>query len=293
MRHAVGSRVLLAAAACVACSRDAAFESYAWNDGTDCSAPKADVVEIAEDTVVFRQPLCSNFEGPFLYLLFGDTRAILFDSGTQHFDMAEPVLAKVEEYAARHRLPSYELVVAHTHSHGDHVGGDRFFEQRGGVTLVGHTPDDVATFFALDPDAAAPFDLGGRVLDVLPLPGHDAAHILVYDAKERLLLTGDTLYPGRLYVDVWDQFRASAERMATFVASHDVRFVLGAHIELRRETSSDGAAIQYPMGAAVHANEHTPILAPDEATKLWTLVDAQGDAPRREASEHFILWPVR
>jgi hypothetical protein len=36
---------------------------------------------------------------------------------------------------------------------------------------------------------------------------------------------------------------------------------------------------------------HAPVLAPDEAQKLWTLVDAQGRYPRREASQHFILSP--
>jgi glyoxylase-like metal-dependent hydrolase (beta-lactamase superfamily II) len=289
----LGPLAAATALAAVACRSEAPFASYAWNDGTDCSAPVPDVVEIAEDTVVFRQPLCTNFEGPFLYLFLGTSRAILFDSGTKHFDMAAPVLAKVEAYEKRHGLTSYELVVAHTHSHGDHVGGDRFFDGRPGVTLVAHTQDDVATFFELPtwPDGAARFDLGGRVLDVLPLPGHDEAHILVYDAKERLLLTGDTLYPGRLYIEHWEQFRASAKRMATFASSHDVRWILGAHIELRSETNPDGTALDYEMGAAVHPGEHTPILAPDEAQKLASLVDAQGPTPVREASQHFILSP--
>jgi glyoxylase-like metal-dependent hydrolase (beta-lactamase superfamily II) len=280
------------------------LESYRWNDGIECSAETPDVVRLADDTYVFRQPLCANFEGPFLYLFLGRSRALLLDSGTPASNMATHVLAQVDAYKSKHGLDAYELVVAHTHSHGDHIGGDRFFAERPDVTIVKYQPSDVASFFGLErqttetgeqrewPDTAARFDLGERVLDVLPLPGHNDAHILVYDAKERLLMTGDTLYPGRLYVDDWPQFRASAKRMADFAASHDVRHVLGAHIELKRERNPDGTANDYEMGGALHADEHTLVLAPDEPSKLWKLVEAQGETPRREAHEHFILYPV-
>jgi glyoxylase-like metal-dependent hydrolase (beta-lactamase superfamily II) len=141
------------------------------------------------------------------------------------------------------------------------------------------------------PDTAARFDLGGRLLDVLPLPGHEPSHILVYDAKERLLFTGDTLYPGRLYVDDWRSFRASTKRLAEFASSHDVRYVLGAHIELRRETNPDGTARDYEFEARTHPSEHSLVLGPDEPAKLWAKVDAQGGSPRIEASTNFIIYP--
>jgi glyoxylase-like metal-dependent hydrolase (beta-lactamase superfamily II) len=279
------------------------LSSHAWNDGVNCSAPAPDVVQLAEDTFVFRQPLCVNFEGPFLYLFLGRSKALLLDSGTKASNMAIPVLAKVDEYKAKHGLASYSLVVAHTHSHGDHIGGDGYFAGRPDVTVVKHQRHEVANFFDLErqttetgeerrwPETAARFDLGERVLDILPLPGHDAAHILVYDAKERLLMTGDTLYPGRLYIEDWDHYRASAKRLSDFASSHDVRYVLGAHIELKSERNSDGTASDYEMGEAVHPNEHTLVLAADEPTKLWKLVEAQGETPRREASQNFILSP--
>ncbi|HWB78178.1 MAG TPA: MBL fold metallo-hydrolase [Nannocystaceae bacterium] len=286
------------------CREPTDLSSYPWHDGVDCSTAAPDVVQLSDDTFVFRQPLCANFEGPFLYLFLGRTNALLLDSGTAASNMAIPVLAKVDEYRAKHGLDAYELVVAHTHSHGDHVGGDRFFAERSDVTVVGRQQSEVARFFGLDrqttgageartwPNTSARFDLGERVLDVLPLPGHDAAHLLVYDAKERLLLTGDTLYPGRLYIDVWPEFRASTKRLAEFAATHDVRWVLGAHIELQRERNADGTASDYEMGAAVHANEHPLVLPPDEPAKLWTMVETMGETPRREASEHFIVYPV-
>jgi len=48
------------------------------------------------------------------------------------------------------------------------------------------------------PDRSVSFDLGGRVLEVLGSPGHHPAAITVYDPWTGVLLTGDTVYPGRL-----------------------------------------------------------------------------------------------
>lgn len=37
--------------------------------------------ELAEDTFILRRSLCTSYEGPFLHLLLGEERTILFDSG--------------------------------------------------------------------------------------------------------------------------------------------------------------------------------------------------------------------
>ena len=57
----------------------------------------------------------------------------------------------------------------------------------------------------------ADIDLGDRVIDVIPIPGHEKSSIALYDRQTGVLLTGDTLYPGRLYVPAAD--------FATFVES--------------------------------------------------------------------------
>jgi glyoxylase-like metal-dependent hydrolase (beta-lactamase superfamily II) len=46
-------------------------------------------------------------------------------------------------------------------------------------------------------------DLGVRALTCIASPGHDAAAVTFYDAYAGLLLIGDTVYPGRLYVEDW------------------------------------------------------------------------------------------
>jgi hydroxyacylglutathione hydrolase len=44
------------------------------------------------------------------------------------------------------------------------------------------------------------------------------ASFAVYDRATKVLFSGDSLYPGRLYVVDWTAFRSSVSRLARFVA---------------------------------------------------------------------------
>jgi hydroxyacylglutathione hydrolase len=50
------------------------------------------------------------------------------------------------------------------------------------------------------PNETVFFNLGGRILRVIAGPGHEEAATLFYDPWTGVLFTGDTVYPGRLYV---------------------------------------------------------------------------------------------
>ena len=63
------------------------------------------------------------------------------------------------------------------------------------------------------PDGFGKIDLGGRVIDVFPIPGHDVLSLAYYDRQTGILDAGDSLYPGRLYVKDFPAFVASTERM--------------------------------------------------------------------------------
>ena len=52
-----------------------------WIDGTLAQEPAAQVQALDADTFVIRQSVKTNFEAPFLYLLFGRDRALLIDTG--------------------------------------------------------------------------------------------------------------------------------------------------------------------------------------------------------------------
>ncbi len=258
-----------------------------WDDGTAGGGPDHQIHWYDERTVIVRQALRTNFEGPFVYLLMGSERALLLDTGTGHADLR----AVVDEVLAGRGL---ELVVAHTHGHGDHIGGDYLFGEAAGQAkvsyVVGTSVDEVAAFFGITdwPDEIVTFDLGDRVLDVIPIPGHQGSDIAVYDRATRLLLTGDSLYPGRLYVPDWASYRSSVRRLNGFVAAgNSVEWVLGAHIELTDRPGED-----YPMGAAVHPDEHPLQLAPETLTELDETLTAAGPDPRRLVHDHFIVVPT-
>jgi glyoxylase-like metal-dependent hydrolase (beta-lactamase superfamily II) len=250
-----------------------------WADGTDPAAPDHQVHWYDDRTAIIRQSLRTNFEGPFLYLLVGTSKALLVDTGTGNVALR----AKVLELLGGKDV---ELVVAHSHSHGDHVGGDNAFKGQPKTTVVATSATAVKQAFAIQGDAPGSVDLGGRIVDVLHIPGHQAAHVAFYDRETKLLLTGDTLYPGRLYIDDWTSYRTSIPRLVAFVDDgRPVSFVLGGHIELPK-TGAD-----YPGGSKQHPNEHVLQLADAELRDLETVVKAQGNVPARVVRPHFILSP--
>ena len=51
-----------------------------WINGVSANEPQMQVQRYDEDTYVIRQSIRTNFEGPFLYLLFGSGRALLIEA---------------------------------------------------------------------------------------------------------------------------------------------------------------------------------------------------------------------
>ncbi|TDU84409.1 glyoxylase-like metal-dependent hydrolase (beta-lactamase superfamily II) [Kribbella voronezhensis] len=262
-----------------------------WDDGTTADSAEHQVHWYDERTVIIRQALRTNFEGPFIYLLLGSERALLLDTGTGHADLRKVV----DELLDGRDL---ELVVAHTHGHGDHVGGDNQFATPGSegkegkrrIRVVGKSAEEVAEYFGISawPDEVVEFDLGDRVLDVVPIPGHHPSHLAFYDRSTQLLLTGDSLYPGRLYVFDWPAYRASIARLAAFVAAgKPVRLVLGTHIEMSQEPGVD-----FGFGSDRHPGEHQLQLAPEALTELAEALEQAGDTPRRIVRDDFIVFPL-
>lgn len=269
-----------------------------WNHGSpDCAAsdePPFQVHAVDEDTFILRQSKCSSFEAPFLYLLFGTDRALLLDTGAepgpgQPFPLREVVQGIVAEWSVRHGRPGMELIVAHTHGHDDHVFGDSEFAGQPRTTVVPPALAGVTAFFGLGdwPRRNATFDLGGRPLVLIPTPGHEPSHIAFYDARTKILVTGDVFYPGFLYVRNWAVYRESIERLSRFAASHPVDLLLGCHIEMTRF-----AGVPYPSGTTFQPEEHRLELGVRHLEELHDALRSLGDTPVRRVFDDFILEPV-
>jgi glyoxylase-like metal-dependent hydrolase (beta-lactamase superfamily II) len=289
----IGLAVSCAAALALTAPAHAAARSpfQPWIDGTGATEPQTQTQRFDADTYVIRQSVKTNFEAPFIYLLFGKDRAILFDTGAGGLKIRPVVDAAIAQWLAEHKRASIPLIVAHTHGHGDHHQGDDEFRDRPDTVVVGLTPEDVATFFKIAhwPTDIVKFDLGGRVLDIIPTPGHQPSHIMVFDERARILVSGDTLYAGRIYVplNMFADFRASIDRVAEFTRKAHPKYILGAHIEMTRTPGQD-----LVDRAPTHPDEHVLELSYADLLELQAAVHKMGDTVARSVHDNFIVFPV-
>ncbi|MEO0534526.1 MAG: MBL fold metallo-hydrolase [Cyanobacteria bacterium P01_A01_bin.123] len=185
-----------------------------------------------------RQNMAVHPEAPFMFLLFGNDRAILLDTGAtrspDYFPLRQTVDQLIDQWLINHPRESYALVVAHTHLHRDHFEADPQFLARPNTIIVGKSLQDTIAFYGFQnwPEDLVTFELGGRSLQVMATPGHEDAEVSIYDPYTQIFFTGDLFYPGRLYVSDWQEFTDSIERMIAFCDHSPIKHLLGCHIEM-------------------------------------------------------------
>jgi hydroxyacylglutathione hydrolase len=268
-----------------------------WLHGAqDCQTntdPPIQIHRYNEHTYILRQNKCINYEAPFLYLLFGGEKVFLQDTGATdaatRFPIRDTVQSIITQWLEAHNKRSIQLIVTHSHSHGDHIAGDEQFRGQPNTTVVDTTLAAVKRFFGITawPTQIVPYDLGERRLDIIPVPGHEATHIAVYDWQTGILLTGDTLYPGRLYIRDWRAYKASISRLVAFSQNHPIMHVLGTHIEMSNVPGRD-----YPLGSTYQPQEHVLQLTPAHLLKLHDAVRVMRNTPIRKIFDDFIIYPL-
>jgi len=245
--------------------------SLRWDGGAKTCAPASSSTPIQvqgynAQTFVLRETLCATWEAPFMYLLLGSKQALLIDTG----DIADPKVMPLERTVmdllpgqAALKMP---LIVVHSHGHLDHRAGDPQFEQAPGIQLVPSDLEQVRKYFSFGdwPNGGAQIDLGDRIIDVLPAPGHHPAQLVYYDRNTGLVFSGDFLLPGRLLVDDFDAYEASARRVADFLKDRPVSYVLGGHIEKSRTGEL------FPWQSTDHPDERELQLTKEDVLALPT-----------------------
>lgn len=272
------------------------LDTKVWIHGSpDCGSnrdPAIDVFRYDAATYILRQNKCVHYEAPFIYVLFGERMVFVQDTGATEdpgrFPLREVLdgLIERERPAATEPLP---VLVTHSHSHRDHTAADAQFHNRPSVTIVEPTADAVRAFFGFEnwPEGRAVIDLGGRELTVLPIPGHQSESVAVYDSRTGWLLTGDTVYPGQLYVWDWDAYRASIRRLVEFSKTRSVSALMGTHIEM-----SNTPGRLYAIGSTFQPDEAPLRLEMEDLLLLDGALQSAGGKPRELTMTKFVVTPL-
>jgi glyoxylase-like metal-dependent hydrolase (beta-lactamase superfamily II) len=221
------------------------------------------------------------------YLILGDKQALLFDTGMGIGD-----IRKVTS-----ELTSLPVIVLNSHTHHDHVGGNWQFNTVSGMNTdftrqnargsredaqreiaPGEICGELPAGFNPKTYETRPWhiqsyrhdgeviDLGGRALEIIATPGHTPDAISLLDRAHGLLFTGDTWYPGTIWLfdpatDL-DAYLASVSRLAA-LAPH-IKLVLGAH----NLPAAPPSVLPRLLAAfqAVRAGKVAPIKSADKVT---------------------------
>lgn len=266
-----------------------------WIHGSeDCRLnrdPPIEVFSFNPSTYVLRQNKCLHYEAPFIYVLFGEDTVFVQDTGAttdvERFPLYKVILDLIAE-RKRTSTKSLTVLVTHSHSHSDHTAADAQFRGQPGVTLIEPTAKAVRAHFGFGswPDGQTRIDLGGRTLTVMPIPGHQDESLAVYDEATKWLLTGDTIYPGRLYVMDWASYRASINRLVEFSKTHEISAIMGTHIEMSR------AGELFPAGSTFQPSEQALPLTVEDLRQLHEQLQQAGDKAREIKMTRFVVSPI-
>lgn len=253
--------------------------------------PPIQVYAYRPDTIIMRESKDISHEAPFMYLFLGKKKALLLDTGAtadpNRFPLRKTVDSMIKNWVSEHPCEKYELIVAHTHGHNDHTAGDIQFSDRPDTVVVQKDVDSVRSFFNISnwPQGTGYSDLGGRLLEIIPTPGHDSRQIAVYDPKSQLLVSGDTVYPGRLYAFDFQAFVESLNKLVLYSKTHPVSHVVGCHIEMTMTPKKD-----YPIKAHYQPNEPPLEMTVIQLKKIRDAAISVQNKPGAHVFDDFIIF---
>lgn len=145
--------------------------------------------------------------GPFetnCYLAFRDKEAIIIDAPPD-------VLQKIKEACNTHHINPTHLIL--THSHWDHIADAKKIVETFHIPLIIHQKDSYnmrspgadrvpmplhieGVEPSLEVKGNETLDLLGATWQVLHTPGHTPGGICLYNARSKILFSGDTLFKG-------------------------------------------------------------------------------------------------
>ena len=193
---------------------------------------------VGEGVIALYEP--KQWQEVISYLIVGEKRALLFDTGMG--------IARISDVVSQ--LTDLPVTALNSHTHMDHIGGNAEFEANMAMDTdytrtrsaglgnaqvreelapealcaplpAGVTQDNYVThrwpITQVVTDGTI-IDLGGRQLEIIAVPGHTPDAIALFDPAAGYLWTGDSFYEGPIWLFApetdLESYAKSVERMA-------------------------------------------------------------------------------
>ncbi len=157
-----------------------------------------------------------------MFLLTGTKEALLVDSGVSTLNAKE----------IAESITNLPVKLINTHADGDHTAGNEAFGE-----FYMHPREEANYRFRGKTGNLVPvqqgdvLDLGDRPLEIIDLPGHTPGSIAILDVNNRVLIGGDSIQDGRIfmfgeqrnlsdYIESLTKLSAYERRFDTVYASH-------------------------------------------------------------------------
>ena len=251
---------------------------FTWIHGSISAKANTDVrIQVHrynEHTYILRQNPAIHWEAPFMYLLMGNERAVLLDTGAteeeEFFPLRETVDKVLRRWSSAQNVEMPELLVLPLGSDQSQTAALAQFANKPYTTVIAPGSGERASLVTQQQ-----LDLGGRVLSVIPTPGLDASSITLYDPWSDLLLTGNAFYPGRLVIRDFQAYRNTLNSLVQLMYEEPVSYVFGGRIEM---TSRPG--LDHRLRSNYRPGEHSLQLEPqllETALQAVNLINGETD----------------
>ena len=245
---------------------------FSWIHGSLSAKSNKDVrIQVHrynEHTYILRQNPAVHWEAPFMYLLFGDESAVLLDAGAtsepEYFPLRQMVDSVIDRWKTANRVSELALFVIPLGQDSSQTSALEQFRNRKNTRIADDDDTRAALFGSSWPDSGT-LSLGGRHLEVIPTPGIDPEAISLFDTWSKILLTGNTFYPGRLIIRDHPSYLESLEKLQGIASERGIVSIWGGRIEMSAEPGLD-----YMLRSNYRPNERSLQL---ESTDLKDALD--------------------
>ncbi len=143
-----------------------------------------------------------HFEEVISYLMIGKKEALLFDTGLGIHN-----IKKVVEIITKKKL-----FIINSHRHFDHIGGNKYFSKNYFVKKK-------SKILKIDP----------YCFNIIKTPGHSPDSICLHEKKLGFLFSGDTLYPGPIYLQLPESDFSSYKKSLKKLSRLKIKKIFPSH----------------------------------------------------------------